>query len=1082
MTDTGFALTPEQRTRVALGMEAASVAVVVAPDAVLSPDAVRQAWAMLSERHELLTMATGQVEGFRGVRHLPQAPALGLPWIARRVNHTSADAAALAEAAGPMPEDAASQRANACAIWLTCDGVVDAAQGDTRLILMARAWLFDEASLVALAQELIALASDVPGQVGVDDDAPLRYEDFASWRDSLVEGTEGLDGKAYWRRYLDEAGSPRTGVRLAAHRRLPGSGEAAQETVAHGVRRVVPGETGSALVAMAQARGIAPDLLLQAAWWALLARIGGQSPVDGTVCHDCRADYGPLAGSLGVFERRMPVRVFLDDTLSLVDIACRLGEAIDEHRNWQESVPADIGNHVLTSVRIVVWDSPAARTRLVGVTAPLGKAECHLDLVTDARGAVTQLALTGDACAYPVDALDVLADQYLTLLASLTVPASADRPWRQIEVTSDLQKSRYLGWAGPALTVADETVVHALLRHAQERPDAPALDGDGKRFTWSELTSEVLKVSAHLQAKGVRTGDTVALAMPRSVDMVIALLATMRAGAAYVPLDPSWPVSRVHAVLSQATPVLAIVAPPFDASAPVPSVPLVSFSELMQPMVGDATLPAPRATDRAYVVFTSGSTGTPKGVPIGHRQLANYAHAISNVLSLSPGHRVALTSTVAADLGNTALFGAMAAGACLVVANEADMADGAAFARFVGSNAIDIVKITPSHLDALVQVPSAILPGTVVLGGEATQPSLVDALRRIRPDVRIVNHYGPTETTVGVLTHVCEAAGGSHDSNDDGGDDNGALPLTQPLANCYVRVLDDDLSFTPVGARGMLYIGGEQLTQGYLGRDAREGFVDDPFQPGVRLYRTGDVARWLPQGGVQWLGRADEQVKIRGHRVEPAEIEAACRDIRGVTQAAVRPWGSGTQVQLAAYVVAPGMADAQRQVRDALVERLPAAWIPAFVLTLASIPRLANGKVDRQALPDPRDGAMAGEGGAVDVAPQTPLETWLAKRLEDLLGRAPVGVTRSLFDLGGDSLTVIRFVARIGEGLHIEVLPGLVFANPTVRALANALLARPDGGEALVRRAQARLTFDALPPEAQAALLARARQASSAAS
>ncbi|WP_176399197.1 non-ribosomal peptide synthetase [Pandoraea sp. PE-S2T-3] len=1071
MTNNGFGLTPEQRARVALGMETACVAVVVEPDAALGPEAVRAAWAALPARHEMLTMATGQVEGFRGVRHLPEAPPKGLPWIQIHETGNSADATALAMASGPMPAQAASQQANACAIWLTCDS-------GTRLILMARAWMFDEASLVVLAQALLADAQHSQGRGVTDDDAPLRYEDFASWRDSLVEGEDGLDGQAYWRRYLDEGGTPHDGLRLPSRQsrhQAAAPVAPAQDAPLHAARRTVGPEIGQALVAIAQARGTAPGLLLQAAWWALLARIGGQTVVDGTVCHDCRTDYGPLAGSVGVFERRLPVRVRLDDTFSLVDAACHLNETIEEHRHRQESVPASMTRHGLASIRTLVWDSAIVPARLVGLHAPLGKAECHLDLVTDARGALTQFALTGDAGAYPAEAIEVLADQCLTMLASLAAQTSrADAPWRQLDVTSSVQRSRYMSWTGPELTVPDETVIHTLLRHAQETPGANAIEGEGKCLTWSELASEVLTVSANLQARGVRTSDTVALAMPRTVDMVIALLATMRAGAAYVPLDPSWPAARIHAVLSQAKPVLAIAAPPFEPEAEGAPVPVVSFSTLALPMTGDATLPAPRAADCAYVIFTSGSTGVPKGVPIGHRQLANYAHAIADRLSLGPGHRVALSSTVAADLGNTALFGAIAAGACLVVATEADMADGAAFARFIGRTEVDLVKITPSHLDALVQIASPVLPATVVLGGEAAPQPLVRTLRQIRADVRVVNHYGPTETTVGVLTHDCAVESSI-------GLDSATLPLTQPLANCYARVLDDDLSITPVGARGMLYLGGAQLTDGYLGRDAGEGFVDDPFKPGARLYRTGDVARWLPQGGIQWLGRADEQVKIRGHRVEPAEIEAACRDIPGIAQVTVRTWGSGAQTLLAAYVVAPGVTDASTLVGETLANRLPGAWVPAFVVALATMPRLANGKVDRQALPDPRVAEQGGGGAAVDESPRTPLEVWLAKRLEDLLGRAPIGVTRSLFALGGDSLTVIRFVARIGEGLHIEVLPGQVFATPTIRALADALYARQDGGDGLVRRAQARLAFDALPPEAQAAWLARARQASNAA-
>lgn len=1068
MDEPNFALTPEQRARLAQGMEDACVAVVVAPTGC-TPDALSAAWAGLPLRHDMLTMATGPVSGFRGLRHLPAAAPCVLPWLAITVPEPDdLDAAAAQVADAGLPAQARDAGANACAVWLS-----HASQppSEGRLVIIARAWLFDEASVVRLCVDTIAGALDAAAL----EDAPLGYEDFAAWRDTLVEGDEGVQGAAYWRRYLDEGGTPREGVRLPARRGGEGAPGATDQDDDAGlavrpagrVRWHVDAALAQGVVALAQACNIAPTLLPQVVWWALLARIGGATTIDGTLCHDCRDDYGPLTGSLGVFERCLPIRLRCDDGAGITDLACRLNEIVDEHRQWQESAPAALDAHACAALRGLVWPLSAAKARLVGVHAPLGHAELRLELVSDARGAILQAALAHGPH-YDPASMTVLLDQFATMFSALAQqPELARQPWRDVPLISASERARRLAWAGPSLDIGDATVVTALRHHAQTTPDAHALEGVDAPCSWASLHAQVEAFAAKLQALGVQSGDVVALAIPRSTALVIALLGVMRAGSAYLPIDPAWPSARVAKVLTLAGPRLLIGENrPAQDFAGALTTPFVTLQALVASEAASGSMPLPSPDATAYLIFTSGSTGTPKGVPITHRQLANYAFGVANALGLQASHRIALTSSVAADLGNTALFGALAAGACLVVASDAEMGDGGAFARFVAESAIDLVKITPSHLEALVQVAAPRLPARVVLGGEAAPASLAVQLQRIRPGVRLFNHYGPTETTVGVIVHehLPEVPMQAN-----------SLPLTQPLANNRLCVLDEALALAPAGACGALYIGGAQLMNGYLGREGRDGFIDDPHRPGERLYRTGDLARYLPDGGVQWMGRADEQVKIRGYRVEPAEIEAVCRSVPGVTQVAVRPWGSGAQTSLAAYVVMPaGTGDGAEPVRTALMQALPAAWVPTFIRVLSELPRLANGKVDRQALPDPR---ADGNTGALEVPPDSPLEAWLAKRLAELLGRDRVCVERTLFELGGDSLTVIRYVARIGEGLRVEVLPGQVFAHPGVRALATALLAAASDAPALQRRAQARLSFEAMTPEQQAALRERARHA-----
>ncbi|MDZ5604324.1 amino acid adenylation domain-containing protein [Pseudomonas sp. RP23018S] len=607
---------------------------------------------------------------------------------------------------------------------------------------------------------------------------------------------------------------------------------------------------------------------------------------------------------------------------------------------------------------------------------------------------------------------------------------------------------------------AADTLPARIAHWCRETPYAPAFVGPGETLTYAALDGRVQRLAATLAVQGVSAGTRVGLALPRSAHWLVAALATWRLGAAWVALDPHWPVARLSTLVQQADATLLISERRLE---------LDIAHVLMGEADGQAAaapIPEPAvlsASDLAYVLFTSGSTGMPKAVAIEHGALAHYVASASEALGLAGCQRFAFSASVVADLGHTTLFGALFNGAALHLADDATVQAGEAFARFIGEQAIDCLKIVPSHLAALLDTPQPQLPGTLVLGGEAVAPALVERLLRLRPDLRLFNHYGPSEATVGVLVHAISAADL----------DGSALPLTQVLGHNQLRVLDAQQQLVASGELGELYLAGPQLARGYLNaaQQQAEAFIEAPQVIGGRLYRTGDLARYRPEGGIVLQGRADQQVKLRGFRVELGEIEAELAALADVSEAAVVLDGQGEPL---AFVTARGEApdDWGNALKRQLEQRLPAVMVPRSVQPLARMPRLGNGKIDRQAL-------TASDLGATQqayVAPRDALEQVLAGRMAQLLGSERLSVEQDFFAAGGHSLLVIKLVAGIRKLLHCEVHPGVVFDHPSPAALAQALRLQEVAPGQLEKLAQARVRLESMSPEEKARLLEKARQ------
>ena len=886
-----------------------------------------------------------------------------------------------------------------------------------RLTLSVHPLAADAGSLWALFSGIVAAWRGSPA----DAEAPFQYTQFSAWRRELAQDEDAIQGQAYWTEHIRSPGSSQSPSAPRLALRQGGATASSARRVA--TRRV---DTGlfARLGAVAIENGVPVGSLLQAAWWVLVARHTGFARFTGGWQHDCRRDYELMRGAVGVFEKVLPVHVEVaaDEPFSawlgrFHAMACAHVEAQEYWALDGTRGLAQLETGFVLTESVALGDAADAWR----VTQRPGPLSCF-ELVLEAECAdeYTELFLHADASRYGQAALEALLRQFTCLLQGV-----ADSPQtlaKDLPLVDAQEREMLSGLEGERLDVGTQGIADRIAHWARTTPDAPAVEEGDRCLSYAALDVRINRMARWLQAQGVTHGAVVALALPRSIDLLVAMFAAWRAGAGYLPIEPEWPQARRAMVLADARPALLLQAEPVqgmqDAGWRVAStadIDLAAFD------VGPPDVQV-GPHDLAYVLYTSGSTGRPKGVAIEQGQLLNYVAAASRAMRLDGYRRWALTSSVAADLGNTALFGAFFNGACLVVADTQATHDAAAFTRFMAAHRIDALKIVPSHLEALLEAEKPVLPALLVLGGESASRLLLERIARLAPSCAVYNHYGPTETTVGVMMHKLDIAEALPD----------AAPLSRVLANNRVRVLDASLGLVPIGVQGELHVGGAQLCRGYLGRPAQEVFIDDPFLPGERLYRTGDLACVLPDGTLRIAGRADHQLKVRGFRVEPGEIEAVLLAQEGVRQAVVMPVAAPVGgVELVAYVVGDVHA-----LRDRLGALLPGHMVPSRCIEVAAFPRLANGKVDRLAL---ASAAPAPEVPESVAPPSDALQHLLASGMAELLGRPSIGVDDDFFELGAHSLLVIKLAARIRRLLRVDIAPGLVFDHPSVSTLAEAV-------------------------------------------
>ncbi|MGW1175357.1 non-ribosomal peptide synthetase/MFS transporter [Kitasatospora sp. NPDC002543] len=946
---------------------------------------------------------------------------------------------------------------------------------------------FDAWSRTVAVAELAALYAARLGSAGPPGPPPVQYADYAHWLSRRPEDGERAEADlAWWVRTL-------SGLEpvLDLPTDLP------RPVIADRTGAEVPVTLPPALTAKVRGRaaetGCTPFMVLLAVWQELLARLSGVDDVPVGVPEAGRRHPG-TEQTIGFFINTLTMRTDLSGAPTGRQLLTRVRDVALEafartevpfERIVDRLRPArDLSTTPVFQVLLNVIDTPAAAPRFPGLTArvfapPATTAKFDLNLAFSATSA-GGTGGTGDtyegSLIYRTDLFERHTAQRITQwYAALLdgVLSDLDRPVREVAV--EPVDGPLL--SGPRRRFDLERPLHALVeRWAAERPDATAVVGPDGELTYGQLDRRANRLAHRLLAAGAGAQEPVAVLADRRTPLVVALLATLKAGAVYLPLDPAYPDDRLADILATAGArvVLAerefaarefvareFVARESTADLPVELVllddPSAPAAPSEQPDGAPDVAVDPAAP--AYLIFTSGSTGRPKGVTVEHRHIVHYLHAVTERLAGRgvEGGSFALVSTHAADLGMTNLFGALATGGTVHLVDREVATDPEAYGEYLEAHPVDAVKMVPSHLELLAAYGDLgrVLPRRLlVLAGEACSWDLVARIRTARPDLAVQVHYGPTETTVSVLGCAVEETPPARRS--------GTVPIGRPLAGVDCYVVDPDGRPLPAGVPGELWIGGPSVARGYFGRPdlTDERFVPDPVTGTTRCYRSGDRVRLTGTGLFEFLGRIDDQVKIRGFRVEPGEVATALRELPEIAEAVVLPVGENHARRLVAWVTpaasvsGAGSATASgvdvARVRTALRGRLPDYMVPSAIVVLPALPLTPNGKVDRAALPAPEPTARTER-----TAPSTPTELRVAQAWAQVLdpGAADgIGVDDDFFALGGDSFRAVRAVRAIDPALRVIDL----FTRPTVRELAAFLDAaetdEPDGERRLLHR------------------------------
>jgi len=892
------------------------------------------------------------------------------------------------------------------------------------LVLTISSLCADAASAGLLVREI---AHHLTGQGSLPEE-PLQYADFAAWQLELqdADDDEAISAREYW---SGMAGISSPVLPFTAA--LPGSPLATEHVP-------VAAELASTLNEGAKALGVTVDSFVHAAWCTVIARSAATEAPTLSFVGSARR-HADLEGAIGALSGSVPVSTEVPAKGTFAEVLHSLDTARTAAPVGQDYAPADSGAGV--GIGFVAADG----VHVAGADLALR----HERVIDTGRGlglALTCCSGEGDPrlelCFDPawLDQADV---QRLAHRLEHTLQVLAADPGiaiAAIDILDEDERRRLLVQFNDTAAPFPSGAVHELFaRAAAQSPTRTAVIDEHGSLTYAALEARANQVAHHLRAAGVQPGAAVGLCTERVNEMLVGLLGILKAGGAYLPLHHEHPRARLGQQLETAGAGVIVSQAPLLGHLPEFSGQIICLDRDRAALDGEPeTAPdVPVGDDQlAYVIYTSGSTGTPKGVGVTHSNLVNYATFIAGALGadrepLSFG----LVTSISTDLGNTSVFGALCSGGTLVLLSPAAVADGAVMARELERSPIDVLKITPSHIGALLAGGEAgVLPRRrLVLGGERAPWDLIARVRE-RSQVPILNHYGPTEATIGCCTFPVGDGPGPFSP--------ATVPIGRPIANSSCYVLDDALKPVPLGVAGRLFIGGAGIARGYVGQPelTAERFGPDPFagQPDARMYETGDLARWLPDGNLEFLGRDDEQIKVRGYRVEPAEVESALRSHPAVSDAVIvtQPGASG-DVRLIAYCATTG-AVSQEELRGHLADWLPEFMIPSVIAALDALPRTPSGKVDRRALPDPA--TLPGQAASDYVAPRTPIEEAVAAMWAETLGLERVGVTEDFFEIGGHSLVATQVVAQVRSGLAVDLPLHSLFTCPTVESLAAEIM------------------------------------------
>lgn len=868
-------------------------------------------------------------------------------------------------------------------------------------------------------------------------DEPLQYADIATWQNELLNAEESETAKRYW--HNQDIAEALT-VKLPYERSIA----APAPFQPHIFSGTIDPKLVESITQLAKIHESSTETFLLTCWQILLWRLTGQSEILVNAAFTGRK-YEELESAIGIFVKYLPLQGHLTDHAQFVDVLRQMEELRHEAYTWQE---------------YFTWDEEAIESSVV----PFGFDFEALDLNcsdTDLSWSIDQFSVCVDRCKLRLSCIDNneclktefyydsslfqaddvyrIAEQFQTLLESIIHNPQAEIC--ELNILSDRERHRLLvEFNNTQVDYPNQCFHHLFEEQVVCTPNNIAVICADQQLTYQELNDRANQLAHYLRSLGVKPETLVGICVERSLEMLVGILGILKAGGAYVPLDPAYPQERIAFMLEDTqAPVLLTQAQLLD-RLPDSQAQIICLDSDWGTIAqfSEDNLESSLTSDNlAYVIYTSGSTGKPKGTLIPHRGLVNYLCWCAQAYAVDQGEGALVHSSIAFDATITGLFAPLLVGSKVELLPEDSGIEALSIALQTKSN-YSLIKITPAQLELLAQqLPAETASNRTnafVIGGENLTAQHISFWQNSAAETALVNEYGPTETVVGCCVYWVPSE--KHLS--------GSIPIGRPIANTQIYLLDRHLQSVPTGVPGEIYIGGAGVARGYLNRPelTAERFIPNPFSSpssASRLYKTGDLAQFLPDGTIEYLGRIDHQVKIRGFRIELGEIETVLCQHPEVQQAVVvdREDTPGDKRLIAYLVPTPATFPNPSTLRPFLQEKLPAYMVPSAFVSLKMLPLTPNGKVDRKALPAPEQ--VRPELEAVYVAPRNPIESKLGEIWAEVLGLEQVGIYDNFFDLGGHSLLLTQVTSRIHCGFGVELPMRQLFEAPTIATLAEII-------------------------------------------
>jgi surfactin family lipopeptide synthetase A len=906
------------------------------------------------------------------------------------------------------------------------------------LVLVLHAIVADEWSLNILARELGALyQAYATGEPSPLPDLPIQYVDYACWQRNWLKGDVLEQQIAYWRERL--AGVPLV-LDLPTNRPRP----SIQQFRGGRQSLLLSKSLSESLKEMSKREGVTLFVTLLAAFQTLLSRYTGQDDiVAGSIVPG--RDAVNTVGLIGLFAHTVMTRIDLGGDPTFRELLWRVRDvARSDYQN--HSVPFDRLVSELQPQRdpsrnpifqVLFSLTPSVSFDELGWTianfeVDTGAAKVDLQLQLYDRPEEILARFTYNSDLFDDTTIVRMTEHFQTLLQSAV--ANPDQRVSRLPLLTAAERYQLLiEWNNTQADYLSDRCLHQLFEAQADRtPDATSVVFENQQLTYRELNRRANQLAHHLVELGVGPDVLVGICVERSVEMVVGLLGILKAGGAYVPLDPAYPRERLSFMLEDAGVSVLLTQDRLLTILPERITRVVALDSAWHEIAKQRTenpVSKTKPGNLAYVIYTSGSTGKPKGVQIPHRAVVNFLTSMSRKPGMTSGDRLLALTTLSFDIAALEIYLPLILGASVEIVSREVSSDGNQLLLKLRSARATVLQATPATWQMLLEAGWEGSPDLKILcGGEAVSRKLANQL--LQRAGSVWNMYGPTETTIWSTTSKVEPR-------------DGAVSIGRPIANTEIFILDKALQPVPVGVAGELHIGGDGLARGYLKRPelTAEKFIANPFSedPEVRLYKTGDLARYLPNGEIEFLGRMDHQVKIRGFRIELGEIEAVLRQHSGVSETVVVPREDAPgDRRLAAYFVpAQGAAPSVGELRNFLKKSLPEYMVPSAIVSLREMPLTPNGKVNRKSLPPPEQPDLAPNENF--NAPRDALESQLTKIWESVLAVRPIGIRHNFFELGGHSLVAVRLMHRIEQAFGKKLPAATLFQTPTIEQLAAIL-------------------------------------------